>query len=76
MRQPESIRQVMEVLRKIHNMPDIPGTFNVFRMISGYSEIARRYQVAFPKNFYWLVERMQAAEKALRLRPLTPQPVS
>jgi len=72
--QPESIRRVMEVLRKIHNMPDIPGTFNVFRIIAGYSEIARRYQVAFPNDFYWLVEQLQAAENALSIRPVTHHP--
>ena len=72
--QPESIRRVMEVLRKIHNMPAIPGNFNVFRIISGYSEIARRYQVAFPDDFNWLIERVQAAETALHIRPVTLHP--
>jgi thiamine kinase-like enzyme len=63
--QPQNIRRVIEVLRMIHSMPEIPGRFNVFRIIEEYSEIARRYQVKFPQNFNSLVERLQAAENAL-----------
>jgi len=74
MRGPETIQRVVEVLRKIHGMPDIPGKFNVFRIIRDYSEIAHRYQVEFPQDFNWLIERMQKAEKALQIRPLTPRP--
>lgn len=72
--QPENIRRVMDVVRKIHSMPEIPGNFNVFRIVADYSEIARRYQVTFPKSFNWTIERMQAAEKALNTHPLTPCP--
>ncbi|HEY5269442.1 MAG TPA: phosphotransferase [Anaerolineales bacterium] len=72
--QPENICRVMDVVRKIHSMPEIPGNFDVFRIVADYSEIARRYQVAFPQNFNWLIERMQAAEKALNSHPLTPCP--
>ena len=72
--QPENLHRVMDVVRKIHGMPDIPGMFNVFRIIANYSEIARRYQVAFPQNFDWLIERMQAADKALNTHPLALRP--
>jgi len=70
----ESIRRVSETLRKIHSMPNIPGTFDIFRIINGYSEIARRYQVDFPRDFDWLVGRMQAAEQALQIQPQTSHP--
>jgi thiamine kinase-like enzyme len=72
--QPENIRRVMDILRKIHSMPEIPGKFDVFRIVADYCEIARRYQVAFPNNINWLLERMQAAEKAVNIHPLTPCP--
>lgn len=72
--QPENIRRVMEVVRRIHNMPEIPGTFDVFRIVTEYSEIALRYHVAFPKNYNWLIERVQDAEKALHMRPIIPRP--
>jgi len=71
---PESIRQVMDVLRKIHGMPNIPGTFDVFRIINEYSGIARQYQVDFPRDFDWLVGRVQAAEQALQIQPQTFRP--
>ena len=65
---PESIHRVMDVLRMIHGMPDIPGTFDVFRIINEYSEIARRYQVDFPRDFDWLVGHVQAAKQALQIQ--------
>jgi thiamine kinase-like enzyme len=72
--QPENIRRVMESIRKIHGMPEIPGRFDVFRIISDYSDIARRYQVTFPQNFPWLVNHMRAAEMALNSQPHPPKP--
>jgi thiamine kinase-like enzyme len=69
--QPENIRRVMDLVRRIHSMPEIPGNFDVFRIVADYAEIARRYQVAFPQNFNWLIERLQAAEKALNSHALT-----
>jgi thiamine kinase-like enzyme len=74
MRQSQTIRRVMQVLRKIHSMPDIPGTFNVFQIITGYSEIARRCHVVFPREFTRLVDCMQAAGQALQNQPLSARP--
>ncbi|MBU1661356.1 MAG: phosphotransferase family protein [Chloroflexi bacterium] len=72
--QPENIRRVIEFIRKIHSMPEIPGTFSVFRTIENYAETARRYNVEFPENFDWLIERMNAAEASLMTdtEPLRP----
>ena len=67
--QPENIRRVMEVVRKIHSMPEIPGAFSVFRTVEEYAEIARRYQVEFPEKFGWLIERAHEAEEALMTDP-------
>jgi len=67
--QPENIRRVADVIHKIHSMPEIPGNFDVFQVVADYSEIARHYKVAFPKNFNWLAEHMQAARKALNSHP-------
>jgi len=72
--QPEVTCRVMDVLRKIHSMPDFPGTFNVFRTIAGYSEAARRYNVEFPEKFNRMVECMQAAEQALCTQPQALRP--
>jgi len=62
--QPENIRRVMEVVRKIHTMSEIPGAFSVFRTVEEYAATARRYNVQFPENFDWLIERMKEAEAA------------
>jgi thiamine kinase-like enzyme len=67
--QPENIRRVMEVIRKIHSMPDIPGAFSVFRTVENYAAIARRYKVEFPEKFDWLIKRMNEAEAALMAVP-------
>jgi thiamine kinase-like enzyme len=67
--QPENLRRVMEVVRKIHSMPDIPGNFSVFRTVENYAETARRYNVEFPEEFDWLIERMNEAEAALLTEP-------
>jgi thiamine kinase-like enzyme len=72
--QPENIHRVMDVVRKIHNMPDIPGTFNVFRVIANYSEIAHRHKVTFPKDINWLIERTRSAEVALTSQPFPLYP--
>ena len=72
--QPENLRRVMELVRRIHGMPEIPGRFDVFRIISEYSEIVRRYQVTIPRDFSSMLERMQAAEKALKFHPLALRP--
>lgn len=74
MRQPENIRRVMAMLRKIHTMPEIPGTFSAFRTVEEYSEITRRCNVAFHPDFDWLTEQMYAAEKALMCNSYTPRP--
>ena len=74
LRQPENIRLVLEALRKLHAMPEIPGVFNVFQVVRDYSEIAKRYNVQFPKNFDWLTNQMNDAETALSTDPLTPAP--
>jgi len=73
-RQPENIRRVMDTLRKIHSMADIPGAFNAFEIIREYADIARRYQVAFPQNYVLLNVHLQEAEKALLAHPDRPCP--
>ena len=72
--QPENIRRVMETVKKIHAMQDIPGRFDVFQVVRDYSETARRYEVAFPKDYDWLIRRLQEAEDALSVRPYKPCP--
>jgi len=50
-RQPDNLRKVAEVLRRIHCMPVIPGTFSAFLVVRDYKEVAQKYMVQFPNNF-------------------------
>jgi thiamine kinase-like enzyme len=74
MREPENLKRVMQVVRRIHNLPDIPGNFNVFRIVEDYSEIARRYSVKFPENYNSMINKLQAVENAFSVHPMTPCP--
>jgi len=73
-RRAENIRRVVDTVRKIHGMADIPGTFDPFKIIRGYAGIARQYQVAFPQNYALLNVHLLQAEKALRAHPDRPCP--
>jgi thiamine kinase-like enzyme len=72
--QPDNIKRVMEIVKKIHTMQDIPGSFDVLRVVRAYSDTARRYKVALPKDFDWLIERLKEAENALSVTPYKPCP--
>jgi thiamine kinase-like enzyme len=72
--QPDNIRRVMEVVRKIHSMPEIPGDFSVFRTVENYTETARHYNVEFPEKFGWLIERVNETEAALMTAPSPTRP--
>ncbi|HVM72851.1 MAG TPA: choline/ethanolamine kinase family protein [Anaerolineales bacterium] len=74
MRKPETIRQVVDILHKIHAMPDIPGNFHVFSIIAAYCETARRYRVPFPKGFDRLEQGLHAAELVMQSRQLSLLP--
>ncbi len=72
--QPENIRRVMQLVRKIHSMPDIPGQFDVFRVVHVYAAVARRYKVDFPTDFDWLMRRIGEAKNSLNVHPAQRQP--
>jgi len=72
--QPENIRKVMELVRKIHSMPEILGEFSAFRTVVNYAETARRNDVELPENLDFLMERSHEAEVAIMTtqQPLRP----
>jgi len=67
--QPDNIRKVMELVRKIHSMAAIPGEFSAFRTVENYAETARKYNVELPENFDFLMERSHEAENAINITP-------
>jgi thiamine kinase-like enzyme len=74
LRQPDNLHKVAELLKIIHGMEKIPGQFIVFRVVEDYAQVARHYNVQFPDNFDWLLERMYDAERAFQTKalPLCP----
>jgi thiamine kinase-like enzyme len=70
-REPQNLKRVMEIVRRIHTLPEIPGIFNVFRIVENYTEIARRYTVQFPENYDSLIKQVQKAEEVLSFQPTT-----
>lgn len=73
-RQPENIKKITEMMKKIHAMPAVTGTFDAFRIVENYTRIAQQYQVAFPENFDWLISEMKQAESALLRDRYIPTP--
>ncbi len=72
---PENIRRVAEALKKFHALPlQIPATFSPFRRVEHLTKVSRRYEVAFPVNFDWLMDRMREVEVAFLADPFTPRP--
>lgn len=67
--QPGNIRRVMEIVRKIHSMPEMPGTFSAFRVVEEYAKISQSYKVELPEKFDWLMERAHEAESAIKITP-------
>jgi thiamine kinase-like enzyme len=74
MARPETLRQVGAVLRQVHGLPAIPGTFSPFRVVEDYTQTAQRYGVTFPDNFDWLLARKNDIEAAFLQDPFTPCP--
>ncbi|MFN8454265.1 MAG: choline kinase family protein [Anaerolineae bacterium] len=72
--QPNNLSRAAAAIRQVHAMPAIPGEFSPFRVVEEYTQTARRYGVAFPENFSWLLEKMREVESAFLQDPFTPCP--
>jgi thiamine kinase-like enzyme len=72
-RQPENLRRVAQLLRNVHALPPIPGTFSPFRVVEDYDRIARERGVTtFPENYPWLRARLAEVEAAFLKEPFIP----
>lgn len=72
-RRPDNIRRIASALRRIHNLPAIPGRFSPFRTVENYLKTARSYNVSFPDSFNRLLAAMWEIEAAFKRDPFTPQ---
>jgi thiamine kinase-like enzyme len=73
-RQPENLKKVAELVKKIHSLPPIPGSFLVYEIVEDYAKTARSFNVALPERFEWLCEKMYAAKAAFDQDPLALVP--
>lgn len=73
-KQPENLKKVAGLLKKIHAMPDIPGSFSVYQVVEDYAKIAHKYGVSLPDNFEWLRENLYQVRQAFDKDPLPDRP--
>jgi thiamine kinase-like enzyme len=55
-REPEMLTRVASALRAFHDGPDIPGTFNSFRVVESYRETALERGGPVPDDYEWAQE--------------------
>ena len=73
--QPDNIRRVARKLRVFHrNAPDLPGEFNVFRVIEMLTEVSRQHDCTFPSDFDWIRTKIEEVEQTLLKIPYVPTP--
>ncbi len=73
-RQPEMIKRLVQVIRRIHAMGTIPGSFSAFSVVDDYTSIALECGASFPKNFPWLLECKQEIENNMAKDPMEQAP--
>ncbi len=75
MREPARIEQAAAVLRRVHGLPAILGTFSPFVVVRDYTQRAHANGVrTFPADFAELLGHMAEVEAALARTPFRPAP--
>jgi thiamine kinase-like enzyme len=70
-RQPETIRQIAACLRRVHQMPAIPGSFSPFQVVTTYRRLADERRVTgYPADSGQFFDRMRAIETAFEREPI------
>jgi len=59
---PENLQRMVKVLKRLHALPPIRGTFSPFRRVESYARKAGELDVAFPKDFELFLEKMRTIE--------------
>jgi thiamine kinase-like enzyme len=72
--QPENLCRVIQVIRRIHSMRDIPGRFDVFEVVRDYARTARHFKVEFPAGYCDLMSTIDKAENLIKARPAQLHP--
>ena len=75
MRRPETIQQAATLLRRVHDLPPIPGTFSPFQVVTDYRRLAdARRATGYPVDVDWIFDRAHAIEVVFARDPLPPCP--
>jgi len=63
--QDETLRRIVDSMRRYHAGPDFPGTFSPFETVRNYHTLALEYGVSFPDTLPQVFELMTRIEQAL-----------
>ncbi|HEX7736982.1 MAG TPA: choline kinase family protein [Ktedonobacteraceae bacterium] len=62
--EPETLRRIVEILRRYHAGPAFPGTFSPFATVREYHRLALDYGVSFPATLPRVLQLMERIEEA------------
>jgi thiamine kinase-like enzyme len=65
-RTPETLRRVVETVRRMHALPPIRTTFSPFQRVASYAEQARHLGVPFPEDWNVFSEKVRAIQAERR----------
>ncbi|HZM17786.1 MAG TPA: choline kinase family protein [Gaiellaceae bacterium] len=71
-RRPEGLREVAGLLRRIHEGPPFPATFDAFRVVEAYRGTAEAHGVRIPPQYAEAKTRADEIERTLGTRPAQP----
>ena len=71
-RRPAGLREVAELLRRIHGGPPFPARFDAFRVVEAYRQTAEEHGVRIPPQYAEVKARADEIEQTLGLRPEQP----
>jgi thiamine kinase-like enzyme len=72
MQEPETLREVAAILRRVHEGPAFPARFDSFRVVEAYRETALAHGVQPPAAYKPAKARADEIERALGPQPLHP----
>ncbi len=65
-RTPETLRRVVETVKRMHALPPVRVTFSPFQRVASYAEQARRLGVPFPQDWNVFSDRIRAIQAERR----------
>jgi thiamine kinase-like enzyme len=71
-RRPDGLREVAGLLRRIHDGPPFPATFDAFRVVDAYRATAEAHGVRIPADYKEAKARADEIESSLGTRPAQP----